>query len=185
MANLLYNSRKSKETQAINKEMTLTKIRLKYFSHFTFVDHIQCSSKSPGAQLSKNTFMFILSPMLPHSYVRPSIHTLLALQQQEQHPVWKKSAALSVMSDNKKINHLVESICALCLSLEEAPQWSKKRMSVRVCREWSGDRVHWEMILPSGSYNKSVLGHRQHSLGGLREINIITGNSMCSERANQ
>lgn len=51
---------------------------------------------------------------------------MLAGQQQEQHPVW--SAALSVISDNEKINHLLERGSPLRLSLEEVElQWSIKR----------------------------------------------------------
>lgn len=49
-------------------------------------------------------------------------------QQQEKQPVWKYSAALSVMSDNEKINHLRERASSLRLSLEEVElHWSIKR----------------------------------------------------------
>lgn len=51
-----------------------------------------------------------------------------AHQQQEQQPVWKEGAALSMMSDNEKINHLQERASPLRLSLEEEElQWSIKR----------------------------------------------------------
>lgn len=72
--------------------------------------------------VKQNTFMFTNSQMLC-TFRYPWI---LAQQQQEQHPVW--GAALSVMSDNEKINHLLERAGPLCLSLEEVElQWSIKR----------------------------------------------------------
>uniref|UniRef100_A0A3Q1G688 Uncharacterized protein n=1 Tax=Acanthochromis polyacanthus TaxID=80966 RepID=A0A3Q1G688_9TELE len=47
---------------------------------------------------------------------------------QEQHSVWKPSAALSVMSGNEKINHQLERLSPLRLSLEEVElQWAIKR----------------------------------------------------------
>ena len=72
---------------------------------------------------------------------------ILAHQQQEQHPVW--SAALSVMSDNEKINHLLERASPLRLSLEEVElQWSIKRML-----ESTGGLLH-------SLYSPSVCGWR-------------------------
>lgn len=73
--------------------------------------------------VKQNMFMFTNSQML-RTFRCPWI---LAHQQQEQHPVW--SAALSVMSDNEKINHLLERASPLRMSLEVVElQWSIKRM---------------------------------------------------------
>lgn len=93
--------------------------------------HITCAwMKSSALRISwglvkQTTFMSTNSQML-FIFSHPRF---LAHHQQERHPVWKKSAALSVMSDNEKINHLLERASPLRLSLEVVElQWAIKRM---------------------------------------------------------
>lgn len=89
-------------------------------SHFMCQSENYCSLNLPRLSLAK----ILRCSQIP----RCSVNSVFPWFSGRSRNLFGKSAALSVMSDNKKINHLLERASPLCLSLEEVELlWSKKR----------------------------------------------------------